>query len=158
MGLQAVLGALGWQVDPIKAPTPDILSNNAPMVESQQPAAGAADKASRGDHQHPRLTSATVHTLNGSGEAPITFTRSFDVFPCMDFTYVEAADNPPVIFKVKSWTLDGSNKIIGCVAKGYRGQVVPQNLATLLLGAVFNVFGGSASGVQFTAIALQQST
>jgi hypothetical protein len=133
------------------------LSGAAPNPEATAAVIGTEQAASRGDHMHPRLTSATNGTLNASNEATVTFTRSFSSMPCIDFTYIEAADNPPITFKVKQWTTDGGGNYIGCVCKGYRGQVIPQNLATLLLGAVFNVFAGSASGVQFTCIALQQS-
>lgn len=133
------------------------LTDQVPAAEATTAIPGSMDAASRGDHKHPRLTSATTHVLDGAAEAMILFTRMFDALPCMDFTYVEASDNPPVVFKVKSWNVDGNGKYIGCTAKGYRGQVIPQNLATLLLGTVFNVFGGSAVGVSFTCIALQQS-
>jgi hypothetical protein len=132
------------------------LSDNMPITESSG-APGGAGTASRGDHTHPRLSSATSGTLNASGEATITFTRSFAVMPCIDFTYIESADNPPIVFKVKIWVQDGGSNYIGCIAKGYRGQVIPQNLVSLLVGAVFNVFGGSATGIPFTCIALQPS-
>lgn len=133
------------------------LSSTAPNPEATSATAGAGQAASRDDHMHPRLTSATNGTLNASNEATIVFTRSFSAMPSIDFTYIESADNPPVMFKVKQWTQDGNGNYTGCVCKGYRGQVIPQNLATLLLSAVFNPFSGSATGVQFTCIALQQS-
>jgi hypothetical protein len=71
--------------------------------------------------------------------------------------YAEAADGQPVVFKVKTWTTDGNGNYIGCVIKGYRAQAVPQNLVSLLLGGVFNLFAGSASGVEFSLIAVQAS-
>lgn len=132
--------------------------DEAPYPEAGSPVPGSGNEASRWDHAHPRLTSATTGVLAANGEATVTFTRLFDVAPCIDFTYIEAADNPPIVFKVKTWTIDGDGKYAGCVTKGYRSQVIPQNLATLLLGAVFNVFGGSASGIPFTCIALKQSS
>jgi hypothetical protein len=71
--------------------------------------------------------------------------------------YAEAADGQPVVFKVKTWTVDGNGNYVGCVIKGYRAQAVPQNLVSLLLGGVFNLFAGSASGVEFSLIAVQAS-
>lgn len=139
------------------------LGSNSPIAEVRTAAAGVGNAASRWDHAHPRLTSATVGTLDASNEAVITFTRSFSLVPCMDFTYIEATDNPPLVFKVKSWTQDGSNNYIGCVTKAYRGQILPSLSGIIIIGPLisalsqFNIFGGSASGIPFTCIALQQS-
>lgn len=41
--------------------------------------------------------------------------------------------------------------------KGYRAQAIPTNLVTLLLGGVFNLFNGSAAGVEYSLIAVQSS-
>ncbi len=132
------------------------LSDLTPVPEGPA-SAGALSAGARGDHKHPRLSSATTHTLNASGEATIVFTRSFPIPPCMDFTYIELADNPPVTFKVKSWTQDGGGNYTGCIAKGYRGQALPSSILTLVALVSYNVFGGSASGVSFTALAIAQS-
>lgn len=37
------------------------------------------------------------------------------------------------------------------------GPSIPQNLATLLLGGIFNLFAGSPTGVEFSLIAVQAS-
>lgn len=133
------------------------LSSSAPMPEANSPAAGTGTQASRNDHTHPRLTSTATGTLNSSGEATITFTRVFSAKPAVTIILVESADNQPVIFKVKTWTQNAQNEYTGCVIKGYRSQTIPQNLVSLLLGAVFNLFAGTTTGAEYSLIALQQS-
>jgi len=135
-----------------------LLSNNNPQSEKMLALPGSGSTASRNDHAHPRISSTTAHVLGANNEATVVFTREFDGIPGTDFMWQELADNPPIIFKVKSWTINGSGKYTGCVVKAYRSQPIPQNLVSLLLGGVFNIFAGSAVGVNFTAIALQQST
>lgn len=161
----------GTSVPPMAA----VLSDQMPVTEAVAAQPGSGSRASRDDHRHPRLTSATVATLSASGEATVTFTRVFATQPCMDLTYVEETDNPPVILKVKSWVRDGSNNYTGCVVKGYRGQVLPtlapmSGVLTLLTQVIsgvntlvstltgFNSFGGSAANIPITVIALQQSS
>lgn len=134
------------------------LADTFPQPEAGSAQVGIMPTASRADHEHPRLSSANSGALNASGEATITFTRTFATMPSMVFTYIEAADGQPVVMKVKFWVQDGSNNYTGCVVKGYRSQTIPTNLVTLLLGGVFNLFNGSASGVSFTCIALQTSS
>lgn len=141
----------------VSAPLAVPLANSAPTAEAVSASPGSMDMASRADHTHPRLTATATGTLNASGEATITFTRSFASKPAVTVLYVEATDNQPVVFKVKSWTMTGGN-YTGCVIKGYRSQTIPQNLATLLLGAIFNLFAGSASGVEYSMIALAPSS
>lgn len=141
-----------------------LLSNNAPPAETVSPAAGAGGMASRDDHKHPRLSSATVATLNASGEATVTFTRLFAAMPVVICTLYEAADNQPVVFKVKSWTQDANGNYTGCTVKGARSATLPAMAGlTLVTGVIsalanFNVFGGSAAGAQFCCLALQPST
>lgn len=134
------------------------LADQIPVSEGGVALAGSADLASRMDHVHPRLTATATGTLNVSGEATITFTRTFPTKPGLTVTYAESADNQPVVFKLKSWTLDGSNNYVGCVIKGYRAQTIPTNLVTLLLGGVFNLFASSANGVEYSLIAVQSSS
>lgn len=133
------------------------LSNNPGLTEAGSGQAGTMPMASRGDHTHPRLSATANGTLNASGEATITFTRSFANKPSVIITYVEAADNQPLVFKVKTWTQSGAT-YTGCVIKAYRSQTIPTNLATLLLGGVFNLFSGSASGVEYNLIAIAPSS
>lgn len=123
-----------------------------------------------GNHQHPRLTATATGTLNGVGEAAITFTRSFPSKPAVALLLVEQADNQPVEFKVKSWVLSDSD-YVGCVIKGYRLQGLPtiapvSGLLTAVITGVnaivtalsgFNITSGNASGAEYSFIALQQS-
>ena len=134
-----------------------LLGNAPPPSETVAGAAGAGVQASRMDHQHPRLTSVTSHVTDASGEFTVSFTRSFTQAPGIGCTYVEVADNQPLLFKVKSWTQDAQNNYIGCVIKAYRAQTIPQNLATLLLGGVFNLFQGNASNITCSCIAVARS-
>lgn len=138
------------------------LGDMAPLSEAGIAAAGSEAWATRADHRHPRLTSATNGTLNASGEATVNFTRTFTTKPSVAILYSETADGQPIVFKVKTWLGVGgttwtSGDYTGCVIKGYRSQTVPQNLATLLLGGVFNLFAGSASGAEYSLIAVQAS-
>lgn len=147
---------------PLFAPMP-VPSDAPPNAEAKVAAAGQAPAVSREDHQHPRLTSSTTGVLNASGEATVTFTRTFAVKPSWTIEYEEAADNPPVIFKVKSWLGTGgtawvSGDYTGCIIKGYRCTTIPTNLVTLLLGGVYSLFNGSANGVQYSAIIVASSS
>lgn len=138
------------------------LADNAPVAEVIVPAAGAMPTASRGDHAHPRLTSATIATLDANGEAIVAFTRSFATMPAVGCLLIEASDSQPIVFKVKSWT-QNAGLYTGCTIKGYRSSVLPTLSGIILIGplitalANFNVFGGSAAGAQFSCVALQTS-
>lgn len=133
------------------------LSTNTPMNETNAGAAGSGLKATKEGHSHPRVTSVHTGTLNSSGEADFVFTRTFDQKPGWDIGYEESANGQPVILKIVSWTQDGNGNYTGCKVKGYRGQTIPQNLATLLLGAVFNVFGGSVTGLTVSLIVIMRT-
>jgi hypothetical protein len=138
------------------------LANMTPLSEATAATAGTTQMAARPDHVHPRLTSASTGLLNASGEATVTFTRTFSSKPSVCLLYAEAADGQPVVFKVKSWLGAGgaawtSGDYTGCVIKGYRAQTIPTNLVSLLLGGVFNLFAASASGVEYSIIVLQAS-
>lgn len=140
-----------------------LLSNATPPGEAVTPVPGSGGMASRDDHKHPRLSSATVQSLNASGEAVITFTRTFSSMPVVICLLYETADNQPVVFKVKSWTQDAQNNYTGCTIKGSRASLLPAlSGITLLAGLItalanFNVFGGSAAGAQFCCLAIQPS-
>lgn len=141
-----------------------LLGDQTPSSEGVAAAPGVASLASRVDHKHERLTSATVQTLNAQGEVAIAFTRLFAAKPTVTCTLYEAADNQPVIFKVKTWTQDGGGNYTGCTIKGYRSSILPSlSGVTLLTGLItaltnFNVFGASAAGAEFSCIALQVSS
>lgn len=134
-----------------------ILSNSAPPTEAVAAAPGSGDLAARDDHKHPRLSSATVNTLGGNGEVTINFTRKFTAMPAVQCLLIEAADNQPVVFKVKSWIMDGTD-YIGCVIKGYRMQTLPSVIG--LVGALvnFNMAAGNPAGAQFCCLAIQPSS
>lgn len=151
----------GFQL-PIGTAVLAILSDQPPATEAVSPAAGAAALASRSDHKHERLTSATVQVLDGTGAATVTFTRAFAALPAVTCLLYEATTGQPVVFKVESWVMTGAN-YTGCVVRGYRASVLPSLSGILLIGplltalANYNVFGGSAAGAQFCCIALQPS-
>lgn len=134
-----------------------MLSDQAPVREATTAVAGAQGLASRGDHQHPRLTSASWGTTNASGEVTFAFTRSFATKPSIDFTYEENADAQPVVFKVKAWQTDGSGNYTGATAKGYRFQTLPSSLTLITQLLNFSVTINAPSGLQVSCIALQQS-
>lgn len=151
-----------------------VLSDNVPAPENRTPAAGMMPKASRGDHVHERLTATSGGTLGASGEATITFTRSFATKPACTCLLVEAGNTQPVIFRVKSWVITGG-LYTGCVLKGERLSLLPvlpqaMGLTGLLLNTVgtvlntttaaltgFNVASGNAVGAEYSFIAIQSS-
>lgn len=140
-----------------------ILSPNAPPPEKTAPAPGSGNLASRDDHVHPRLSHATIATINASNEATFMFTRTFTSRPVVIPTLIEAADNQPVVFKVKNYVQDAQGLYKGCVIKAYRSQTLPAMSGLALLSAVvgalanFNVFGGSVSGAEVSCFAIQPS-
>lgn len=140
-----------------------ILTNIPPVAEGVAPVPGTGTMASRDDHMHPRLSSATVSTLDSTGAATVMFTRLFTTTPCVQCLLVEATDSQPVIFKVQSWVKDASGNFTGCVLKGYRSSILPSLSGILLIGplltalANYNVFGGSAANAQFCCLAIQAS-
>lgn len=160
---------------------PVALGTVIPSLEVNGGSAGSANTAAESDHAHPRVTSVTTHVSDANGDATITFTRIFPPFvngslptwPGTDLSYLEAADNPPIVWKLKSWITDGGGNYTGCVVKLYRSQVLPTqtqlSLATLLTGLIngvnaiaasltgLNIFGGSAANVPFSFIAIMRS-
>lgn len=137
-----------------------VASTQTPMSEAVAGAVGDdAHKFVQQGHQHPRVSSVIYGTTAANGRATITFTRSFSAKPGM--VYAEeggsAADAAqPAIFKTESWVMTGAN-YTGCVVRGWRSQAIPQNLVSLLIGAVFNLFGATASGISFSAVAIARS-
>jgi hypothetical protein len=112
------------------------------------------------DHQHPRLTSTTAAMVTTGSTATLAFTRPFLNKPGVVCTEIEGATGTaaqPAVFKVDSWVTDANGAYTGCVIRVWRSQTVPQNLATLLLGAVFNLFSASVVGTQFSCIAVARS-
>lgn len=161
MALNRNLTGIGWLVDLI-VPPPDILGDQAPVPEARLAAAGAGVKASRNDHQHPRLTSSTRVTLGGDGTATVTYTRSFSSKPAISLTAINPSGRQ-VMLEVVNDIQVGAD-YTGCVIKGSRAQLLPALTSIVLIGPLisalqnFDVLGGSASGVEVSVIAIQPST
>lgn len=137
-----------------------LISNTMPVSEGTGGNAGSMLQATGAGHQHPRLTSTTVHTVSAGSTVNITFTRTFVNKPgviCTEFEGDTAATAQPAIFKVNSWLQDANSAYTGCVIKVWRSQVVPQNLASLLLSAAYSVFSNSVVGTQFSLVAVARS-
>ena len=149
---------------PTMAQLQAILTNTVPAPEAVTPEAGAGSRAARDDHQHPRLTSATVQALDANGVATVSFTRTFAALPAVTCLLYEASNAQPVVFKVKSWVQDANNNYIGCVVQGARASLLPALSGIALLTGIitalanYHVFGGSAASAQFCCIALQPSS
>jgi len=136
-------------------------ANAAPMSEKTGAAVGQqTGRFALEDHQHPRLTSTTYATVTAGNTATLSFTRPFASEPgivCTEIGGDTSANAQPGVFKVQSWVQDAQNNYTGCVVRVWRSQTVPQNLATLLLGAVFNLFAASVVGTRFSLIAVARS-
>jgi len=126
-------------------------------------------------HQHPRLTSTTYATLDGSGQATVTFSRSFANKPGINLTETDATTgSQPLVLRGIAWVQDGSSRYIGVTIQGQRAQMLPtinplSGLLTLVSGVVtgvntivgqltgYNIFGGSAAGATVSVIAVARS-
>lgn len=153
----------GFATQVTKEQLQSILTDANPAPEKTTPTPGTGNLASRDDHVHPRLSSATIVTINASNEATVTFTRTFTARPVVIPTLIESADNQPVVFKVKNYTQDAQNNYTGCVIKAYRSQTLPAMGSVTLLGTLtgmlssYNVFGGSVAGAEVSCFAIQPS-
>lgn len=137
---------------------PPMPADTTPSSESRNGAVGAtSDRFARADHQHPRLTSATIATLDGANTATVNFTRTFAVEPSIDLTPIAPGGTQPVILQVDSWIQDGGGLYTGCVIRGYRMNTLPATITLLTALVNFSVSSGSASGVRVSVIALQNS-
>lgn len=132
-------------------------SNQIPLSEATTATGGALTMASAADHQHPRLSSSSRATLDGSGLATVTYTRSFSAKPAITLTAINPSGRP-VLLEVQSDVTDGGGNYIGCVVHGYRNQNLPAVLTLLSALINFDVFGASAAGVEVNVIAIQAST
>lgn len=140
-----------------------ILSDTPPMGEAGTPNAGTATKATRQDHQHPRLTATATGTLNASAQADIVFTRSFTSKPAVTVLAVENNTNPVPRFKVQSWVIDGQGKYTGCKIYGDKARALPALSGILLVGPLITALAGflpyePAVGAEYSLIALQPSS
>jgi len=124
-------------------------------------------------HSHPRVVSATYAMIKANGLSdPVMFTQQFNYQPCLVLTAVDPGGTQPPQLVVDSWIKDGTN-FVGCVVKGYRARLLPQNnqltgiaLLTALVTGVnnliatldrYNLFGGSAQGLEVSVVAIKRS-
>lgn len=99
------------------------LSNVAPLSEAKVPDAGMMNEAVRADHQHPRLTSSTNHTLDANGFATITFTRTFDSEPAIALTALGSGTDPVPDFRADF--IKTGNLWTGATIYGSRSRALP---------------------------------
>jgi hypothetical protein len=154
-------------------------ATTVPLGEATTPAVGSDPTVYAVDkHQHPRLTSVVTGTVATGNTATVSFTRPFANEPGIDYqelppsdttTTPAAADTAaaaqPTSSKVIAW-MKGPTALLpdapatsftGCTVRVWKSQTVPQNLATLLLGGVFNLFAASVVGTRFSLIAVARS-
>lgn len=137
------------------------LSNSLPVSETTAGAVGSTSVAAGAGHIHPRLTSANYVTLDGSGLATYTFTRTFTVQPAVATIPINVGARQ-VVMEIVSFVKTGE-LWTGVNLKGSRAQVLPVLTGIVLIGPLvsalssFDVFGGSASGVEVAVIALMPS-
>lgn len=144
------------------------LTTNPPMSEAVVGAAGGGGTAARDDHQHTRITSSTRVTLDGSGVASVTYTRTYPTKPGVSLIAINPAGQP-IVLEVVSDTFVGG-VYTGCVIKGSRSRVLPviepvsglltavitgvNSLVTALTG--YNIFVPAAN-VEVSVIAVMAS-
>jgi hypothetical protein len=154
---------VGFGGAPTMAQLRAILTTANPDAEAVVAKPGTGQSAARDDHQHPRVSSATVQVLDGTGVATVMFTRTFASLPAVACLLYEASAAQPVVFKVRTWVQDAQGNYTGCVIQGNRASLLPSLSGIALLTGLItalsnlNVFGGSAAGAQFCCIALQPS-
>ena len=151
-------------------------STSTPPSESVSgtPGTNIARFAQEG-HQHPRLTSTTYATLDNSGQALVTFTRSFVNKPGLNLTETDAtAGGQPLVMRAISWQRDANGLYTGVTIEGQRARMLPtlsalsgtltlltqvvtgvNNLVTALTN--FNIFAGPAVGAVVSVIAVARS-
>lgn len=143
-------------------PPQTLLVSTSPQPEVTGGSAGAMEAASRGDHQHPRLTSSTRVVLDANGMVTVVYTRSFVAKPAITVTAINPSGRAVMLEIVNDVVTNGL--YTGCVLKGYRSQLLPSLSGILLIGPLltalgnFDVVGGSAAGVEVNVIAIQAST
>lgn len=147
------------------------LASDMPLPEAVAASAGTMGRAARGDHRHKRLTSATNHTLDGSGLATVVFTQSFASEPSLALVALGSGTGPVPDFRgdfIKTgelWT--------GCTVYGERpralvtsaplsGITLVTNLVTALNTIFASLSGYSvrepAAGARVSVIAVTTST
>lgn len=132
------------------------LSSELPASEAVSATGGVMAEGSRADHVHPRLTSATIATLDASGKATVTFTRSFAVEPCPILAAIATGASQPTTVEVESWVKTGA-LWTGAVVKGYRAQRLPAVLTLLSALVNYDIFGATAANTRVSCVFLQPS-
>jgi hypothetical protein len=148
------------------------LSDTPPNAEAKVPNPGMMNEAVRADHQHPRLTSSTNHTLDANGFVTVTFTRTFDTEPAINLTAIGSGTSPIPDFRAEFiktgalWT--------GATIFGQRNRslpvITPLNtglslLSTLITGlnSIFSAMSGfaayePAAGAQVSCVVIKNSS
>lgn len=165
---QAALTDLQAQI-PKPASTPPLSEKTGAATGSQ------TAKFALEDHQHPRLTSTTYAILDSSGQATITFSRTFVNKPGLNLTETDATSaSQPLVLRGLSWVRDANNLYTGVTIQGQRAQMLPtinplSGTIALLTGVIsgvnavfaqltgYNIFGGSAAGATVSCIAVARS-
>ena len=168
------------QVDPaaVQAAVDGMFTTLPPSSEAVAPALGGTKQIPYADHAHQRLTSVTTGAVTTGNTATILFTRFFMNEPGIDYQELPPSPNTvtpdsadtaaaaqPTNCKTIAWTKGPTATLpdapagayTGCTVRIWKSQTVPQNLATLLLGGVFNLFAASVVGVRFSLIAVARS-
>ena len=153
--------------------TPQIkLADIPPLSESGSPKAGAMELATRADHQHPRLTSATNHVLDTNGLTTVVFTRSFDTEPAITMNGLGSGTGPVPDFRADFIITNG--KWTGATVYGQRARslptIAPLNAGLLallssLIGALNPILASlsgfapyeNAAGAKVSVVAIQNS-
>ena len=109
---------------------------------------GTGVRYAREDHTHEVRARRKRVTLAANGTAVWAFDKPFATKPIIVCAPEDDGGLPVVCVPVKgSWTQDVNGLWTGVTVKGVRAQNIPQNLVSLLLGGVFNLFAGTAAGV-----------
>lgn len=143
------------------SPPPVPLSDQVPVSEATAPLSGVVGAAARTDHRHPRLSSATRVVLGADGTATATYTRQFTAKPVITLTAINPSGRQVTLEVISD--IQSGGIYTGCVIKGSRAQTLPalgnMNIIGQLASALgnFDTLGGSASGVEVSVLALQQS-
>lgn len=99
------------------------LADTVPKAEAKVAVPGAMEQASRGDHTHPRLTSATNVTLDANGYATIVFTRTFTTEPVLVFGALGTGTGPVPDFRGE--LVQTGALYTGVIVYGQRNRALP---------------------------------
>ncbi|MBI0474220.1 hypothetical protein D9601_02420 [Sphingomonas sp. MA1305] len=121
------------------------------------------------------MTSTTYATLDSSGQATVTFSRTFVNKPGLNLTETDATTaTQPLVLRGLAWIRDGNGLYTGVTIQGQRAQMLPtinplSGTIALLSGLItgvnavfaqltgYNIFGGNASGATVSVIAIARS-